>query len=128
MAKKRSSPATRLTRAPRGYADFLRQLKDRIRTSRFRAVVTVNRELIGLYWSIGRDILERQREQGWGAKVIDRLSADLRRAFPDTKGFSARNLKYIRAFAEAWPDEQFVQQAAAQIPWGHNVRLCGLPQ
>ena len=123
MAKKRSSPATQLARAPRGYTGFLRQLKHRIRTSRFRAAVAVNRELIGLYWSIGRDILARQREQGWGAKVIDRLSADLRRAFPDMKGFSARNLKYMRAFAEAWPDEQFVQQAAAQIPWFHNCVL-----
>ena len=123
MAKKRSSPATRLTPAPRGYTGFLDQVKHRIRTSRFRAAVAVNRELIGLYWSIGRDILERQREQGWGAKVIDRLSADLGRTFPDMKGFSARNLKYMRAFAEAWPDEQFVQQVVAQIPWGHNVRL-----
>jgi predicted nuclease of restriction endonuclease-like (RecB) superfamily len=76
-----------------------------------------------LYWSIGRDILSRQQEQGWGAKVIDRLSLDLRRAFPDTQGFSPRNLKYMRAFAQVWQDEAIVQQVAAQIPWFHNCVL-----
>ncbi len=76
-----------------------------------------------LYWQMGRDILERQQQQGWGAKVVDRLAADLRRAFPDMKGFSPRNLKYMRAFAEAWPDEQFVQEALAQITWYHNIAI-----
>ena len=76
-----------------------------------------------LYWQIGRDILARQAEQGWGAKVIERLAHDLRTAFPNMKGFSPRNLKYMRAFAEAWPDAEFVQQAVAQLPWGHNVVL-----
>lgn len=106
-----------------GYDGFLRELKQRIQTAQLRAAVAVNSELIRLYWSIGRDILTRQTEQGWGAKVIDRLSADLRREFPDMKGFSTRNLKYMRAFAEAYPDEAIVQQVVAQIPWGHNVRL-----
>jgi predicted nuclease of restriction endonuclease-like (RecB) superfamily len=76
-----------------------------------------------LYWQIGRDILERQSREGWGSKVIERLAQDLRSAFPDMKGFSPRNLKYMRAFAEAWPDAEFVQQAAAQLPWFH---LCTL--
>ena len=76
-----------------------------------------------LYWQIGRDILVSQAEQGWGAKVIDRLAEDLRAAFPDMKGFSPRNLKYMRAFSEAWPDPEFVQQAVAQLPWGHNLIL-----
>src|SRR5262249_17969932 len=71
----------------------------------------------------GRDILARQREYGWGAKVIDRLAGDLRREFPGMEGFSPRNLKYMRAFALAWPEEPIVQQLVAQIPWGHNVRL-----
>ena len=70
-----------------------------------------------LYWQIGRDILARQAEQGWGAKMIDRLAHDLRTAFPDMQGFSPRNLKYMRAFAEAWPDAQFVQEVLAQLPW-----------
>lgn len=85
--------------------------------------LAVNRELVLLYWQIGRDILDRQAQQGWGAKVIDRLAQDLRSAFPDMKGFSPRNLKYMRAFAEAWPDSEFVQQVAAQLPWGHNAVL-----
>jgi len=76
-----------------------------------------------LYWQIGRDILARQDREGWGAKVIERLAQDLRSAFPDMKGFSPRNLKYMRAFAEAWPEAEFVQQAAARLPWFH---LCTL--
>ncbi|HEX4937092.1 MAG TPA: PDDEXK nuclease domain-containing protein [Candidatus Kapabacteria bacterium] len=83
----------------------------------------MNGVLVLLYWQIGRDILARQAQQGWGAKVIERLAQDLRAAFPDMKGFSPRNLKYMRAFAEAWPDSEFVQQAAAQLPWGHNLVL-----
>ncbi|MEB2258961.1 PDDEXK nuclease domain-containing protein, partial [Xanthomonas campestris pv. campestris] len=81
------------------------------------------RELVGLYWQIGRDILARQAEQGWGAKVIERLAHDLRAAFPEMKGFSPRNLKYMRAFAEAWPDESFVQAVLAQLPWYHQLAL-----
>lgn len=76
-----------------------------------------------LYWSIGRDILVRQQQQGWGAKVIERLAKDLRRAFPEMKGFSRTNLLYMRAFAQAYPEEQFVQQVAGQIPWFHNCKL-----
>ena len=103
---------------PEGYADWLTDLKTRIHSAQQRATLAVNRELVLLYWQIGRDILARQAAQGWGAKVIERLAQDLRAAFPDMKGFSPRNLKYMRAFAEAWPDAEFVQQAAAQLPWG----------
>jgi len=109
-----------------GYDDFLRDLKQRIRTAQVRAVLAVNRSLVLLYWQIGRDILTRQQQQGWGAKVIERLSADLRSSFPEMKGFSPRNLKYMRAFAEAYLEESFVQQVVAQIPWGHNVRILDL--
>ncbi len=76
-----------------------------------------------LYWQIGQDILQRQTEQGWGAKVIERLAHDLRTAFPDMKGFSPRNLKYMRAFAQAWPDVSFVQEVLAQLPWYHQLAL-----
>lgn len=103
-----------------GYDDFLRELKERIRGAQIKAALSVNRELVLLYWHIGREILARQQQQGWGTKVIERLAKDLKAAFPDMKGFSARNLKYMRAFVEAYPDELFVQQAAAQIPWFHN--------
>jgi predicted nuclease of restriction endonuclease-like (RecB) superfamily len=106
-----------------GYDALLAILKERIGAAQVRAALAVNRELVLLYWSIGRDILARQQAQGWGARVIDRLSADLRRAFPDLKGFSPRNLKYMRAFAEAYPDESIVQQAAAQLPWFHHCVL-----
>lgn len=105
------------------YADLLRTLKERIRTAQVRASLSVNLELVLLYWQIGRDILARQALASWGAKVIDRLAADLRRAFPEMKGFSTRNLKYMRAFAETYPNRQFVQEVLAQIAWYHNITL-----
>lgn len=117
------SKPVKLTAAPEGYADWLADLKARIHTAQQRAALAANRELVLLYWQIGRDILARQAEQGWGAKVIDRLSQDLRSAFPEMKGFSPRNLKYMRAFAEAWPEPEFVQQVLHKLPWGHNLVL-----
>jgi predicted nuclease of restriction endonuclease-like (RecB) superfamily len=108
---------------PAAYDSFLQELKDRIRSAQVRAALSVNRELVVLYWSIGRDILTRQKNEGWGAKIIDRLSEDLAKAFPEMRGFRARNLKYMRAFAEAYPDQEFVQQVVAQLPWGHQVRI-----
>ncbi|NJA08104.1 DUF1016 domain-containing protein [Methylococcaceae bacterium WWC4] len=108
---------------PTGYTDWLTELKTRIHSAQQRAALSVNRELILLYWQIGRDILERQAQQGWGAKVIERLSHDLRTSFPDMKGFSRANLMYMRAFAEAWPDVEIVQQLVGRLPWGHNLVL-----
>ena len=114
---------TRLTPAPEGYADWLADLKGRIHRAQQRATLAVNRELVLLYWQIGRDILARQAAQGWGAKVIERLAHDLRASFPEMKGFSRANLMYMRAFAQAWPDAAIVQQAVGQLPWGHNLVL-----
>lgn len=108
---------------PAGYESWLAELKERIHRARQVATLAVNRELIQLYWQIGEDILARQRAQGWGSKVIERLALDLRKAFPEMKGFSRTNLLYMRAFAEAWPDPQIVQQAVGQLPWGHNLVL-----
>jgi predicted nuclease of restriction endonuclease-like (RecB) superfamily len=108
---------------PEDFIELLEDLKKRIQSSQIKAVVAVNRELILLYWGIGREILQRQKKAGWGAKVIDRLGEELRKAFPAMKGLSPRNLKYMRAFGEAFPDEPFVQQVAAQIPWFHNCLL-----
>jgi predicted nuclease of restriction endonuclease-like (RecB) superfamily len=108
---------------PPEYASWLADLKDRIHTAQQRASLAVNRGLVLLYWQIGSDILARQGREGWGAKVIERLSQDLRTAFPDMKGFSRANLMYMRAFAEAWPDETIVQQVVGQLPWGHNLVL-----
>jgi predicted nuclease of restriction endonuclease-like (RecB) superfamily len=109
--------------SPEGYEPFLKDLKERIRTAQVRAALAVNRELVLLYWSIGRDILTRQKQHGWGAKIIDRLAANLHKAFPEMTGLSPRNLKYMRAFAEAWPDDQIVQAPLAQITWYHNIAL-----
>ena len=108
---------------PADYGQWLADIKNRVLTARQRAALAVNAELVSLYWHIGRDILQRQATQGWGSKVIDRLGRDLREAFPEMKGFSTRNLKYMRAFAEAWTDFEIVQQVAAQLPWFH---LCTL--
>ena len=118
-----SDKPVKLTPAPEGYVDWLAELKTRIHTAQQRAALVVNCELVLLYWQIGQDILARQAAQGWGAKVIERLSQDLRSAFPEMKGFSRANLMYMRAFAAAWPDEQIVQQAVGQLPWGHNLVL-----
>lgn len=113
-----------LTEPPAGYyADWLAEQKTRIHSAQQRAALAVNRELVLLCWLIGRDILDRQAREGWGAKGIERLTHDLRTAFPDMRGLSPRNLKYMRAFVQAWPDVEFVQQAAARLPWVH---LCTL--
>ncbi len=118
-----SSKPVSLVSPPEGYINWLTELKTRIHNAQQQAALVVNRELVLLYWQIGRDILQRQAEQGWGSKVIERLAHDLRTAFPDMKGFSRANLMYMRAFADAWPDAVIVQQAVGQLPWGHNLML-----
>jgi predicted nuclease of restriction endonuclease-like (RecB) superfamily len=127
LSKRKKTPQTlddsKGNPLPAVYDSFLQDLKDRIRTAQLRAALSVNRELVLLYWSVGRDIFTRQENEGWGAKIIDRLSDDLTKAFPEMRGFRARNLKYMRAFAEAYPDKEFVQQVVAQLPWGHQVRI-----
>jgi predicted nuclease of restriction endonuclease-like (RecB) superfamily len=106
-----------------GYEAFLADLKNRIRTAQVKAALAVNQELILLYWQIGKEILARQQAQGWGAKVIEQLSKDLRSEFPEMKGLSRTNLLYMRAFADAYPDLQIVHQLGGQIPWKHNCVL-----
>ena len=123
MSQSKNDGPVSLTPAPEGYADWLADLKGRIHTAQQRATLAVNRELVLLYWQIGKDILTCQAQQGWGAKVIERLAHDLRAAFPEMKGFSRANLMYMRAFAEAWPDAAIAQQAVGQLPWGHNLVL-----
>lgn len=108
---------------PEGYIEWLKDIKERIRSARQKSALAANSEMLTLYWQIGQDILARQGAQGWGGKVVDRLAADLSREFPEMKGFSSRNLKYMRLFAETWQDGQFVQQVVAQIPWGHNLEI-----
>ncbi|MGK7896886.1 MAG: YhcG family protein [Xenococcus sp. (in: cyanobacteria)] len=110
---------------PDNYDEFLHSLKERIRQAQIKAALAVNQELVLLYWQIGQDILQRQSQEGWGAKVIGKLAKDLKAEFPEMKGFSSRNLNYMRSFAKAYPDESIVQQLAAQIPWFHNCMLLG---
>lgn len=106
-----------------GYAETLAALKIKIREAQLKAVVTVNTEMIRLYWHIGQTIDINEKQGGWGAKIIEKLSKDLMSAFPGMKGFSQRNLLYMRQFADAYPDFGITQQPVAQIPWGHNVLL-----
>src|SRR5690348_8019467 len=104
-------------RAPAGYADVLAHLKERIRAAQLKASVAVNRELIALYWDIGREIVERQERDGWGSAVIERLSVDLQREFPGQTGFSPRNLRYARSFYLAYArGSASLQQTAARLP------------
>lgn len=108
---------------PTWYPKLLESVSDRVSQGQRRASFAVNQELVSTYWNVGNDILDRQSEQGWGSKVIDRLSADLRERFPGIKGFSPRNLKYMRSFAEIWTATAIVQAPLAQLPWYHHIAL-----
>jgi len=99
------------------------KIKLRIQTAQLRTSLSVNREPVLLYWGIGKDILARQEKDGWGTKVIERLAKDLHSSFPEMRGLSPRNLGYMKAFAESWPEEAILLQLVAKLPWGHNVRL-----
>jgi predicted nuclease of restriction endonuclease-like (RecB) superfamily len=113
-------PASEL---PAGYAAFLADLKTRVERERLRVVVAANSALVLLYWDLGKAILDRQAAEGWGARVIDRLASDLAEAYPDMKGFSPRNLLFMRSFAEAYSDHKQVKQLVSLLPWGHVIRL-----
>lgn len=115
--------ASSVERLSKEYRSFLAELKWKIKKERLRVILASNSALVSLYWDIGQVILKKQKEEGWGAKVIDRLSYDLKKEFPDMRGFSPRNLKYMRAFSEAWPKKEIVQRVIAQIPWRSNIVL-----
>lgn len=108
---------------PRDYAETLGAIKQRIQQERLRVVMAANSAMVLLYWDIGRMILDRQERQGWGARVVDRLAEDLRKDYPDMRGFSARNLRFMRNLAEACPNAEKVKQLVSQLPWGHLIRL-----
>jgi predicted nuclease of restriction endonuclease-like (RecB) superfamily len=107
----------------KNYLVILSELKNKVKQAQIRAHLAVNSELIKLYWEIGKTISEQQKAQGWGSKVIAQLSKDLRSEFPSVKGFSERSLKYMKRLYEEYQDVIIVQQAVAQLPWGHNVIL-----
>ena len=102
------------------YLEIVESIRDEIKVAQYKAAVSVNRELIMLYYNIGRVINEHK---SWGNKFIDNLAADIKLSFPSATGYSVRNLKYMAKFAAIYPDFEFVQQVVAQIPWGHNVVL-----
>lgn len=110
----------KLSEMSNSYAQFIEKLKDKIQQQRISIVLNANTSMICLYWNIGQAILQKQADEGWGAKVIDRIAADIKAAFPEMSGFSPRNIKYMRKFAQCWPDFEFVQQVVAQIPWRTN--------
>lgn len=105
------------------YFKTLSEIKNKISSSQIKAAVKVNQELVILYWEIGTAISLKRKKDGWGAKTIDKLGKDLRVSFPNMKGLSPRNLKYMLKFALEYPDSEIVQQLVAQIPWGHNLIL-----
>ena len=102
------------------YRALLEQIKAKVRSARFRASLAVNAELIKLYWQIGMHIIEKQ---SWGNKFVETLSRDLQHAFPETSGFSVRNLQRMQQFASCYPDFEIMPQAVAQLPWGHIALL-----
>lgn len=108
---------------PESYAATLQEIKNHLRSARVRAVLAANPVVIEAYWHTGKIILSRQQESAWGSKVIDRLAADLQEAFPDMGGLTRRNLFFMRAFAEAFPDGPIVKQPVSQLPWGQIIRL-----
>ena len=100
------------------YQSLLTNVRKRIATAQVRASNSVNCELVLLYWGIGQEILNRQGAEGWGTKVVERLARDLRSSFPDMKGLSPRNLGYMKAFAEAWPDQTIFATGGCKIAVG----------
>jgi len=123
MSKRSQKPVKAAAVVPTGYGPLLAELKSRVRAAQVRAALSVNRELIALYWDIGRVILQRQQTEGWGAKVVARLAADLRTEFPEMKGFSRPNLLFMRAFAAAWSETPIVLQPVRQLSEaGENLR------
>jgi predicted nuclease of restriction endonuclease-like (RecB) superfamily len=115
--------AERIADMPESYTSFVEELKGFIKKEKLSVIFNANQKMIVMYWHIGNAILIKQKAEGWGTKVIDRLSSDLKDAFPEEAGFSPRNLKYMKKFAEAWSDPEIVQRTVAQIPWRSNITL-----
>ncbi|MEA3490019.1 MAG: PDDEXK nuclease domain-containing protein [Candidatus Omnitrophota bacterium] len=113
----------KISKMPVKYLKFLTNVKNQIQRAQIKAAVYVNRELIALYWNIGKQILQLQKQEGWGKSIVEQLSKDLRREFPSLKGFSPRNLWEMRSFYDVYKDAINLQQLVAEIPWGHNLAL-----
>lgn len=128
-ASRKLAPAVRETGGPAlGYPALLAEVKARIQSAQYAALRAVNKELVGLYWDIGRLIVERQKDAKHGAAIAERLADDLRDAFPDVSGFSRRNVFYMRGFYLLYRDDAKVQPLVAQVGWSHNLIIlqrCG---
>ena len=118
MSKRNDKPeAISVVARADGYDSWIRSIKERVQRARIKATMLANSEQILLYWDIGYDILAKQNSEGWGTKVVERMSADLKAAFPDMKGWSRSNLMYMRQFAEAWTRKEIVQAPLGQLPY-----------
>ena len=117
------SKATKTILTAADYRQWIGAIKDRVQRVRLKALMMANAEQNLLYWDVGHEILEKQDAEGWGSKIVERMSKDLTSAFPDMKGWSPRNLKYMRAFAAAWGRHEIVQAPLAQLPWYHHLTL-----
>ena len=109
--------------AGKEYVNFLNEIKSRIVTTRIQAIRSVSKELICLYWDIGKSIVERQNKFGWGKGVVEQLSSDLNREYHNYEGFSPDNLWRIRMFYLAYKDDQKLAQLVPELPWGHNILI-----
>lgn len=107
----------------KAYHSLFTDIKQKIQKAQLKAIISVNAEMIFLYWQIGKSIDDKQSFEGWSSKIIPKLSKDLKSEFPDAKGYSERNLGYMLRFAKEYPNETILQQAFAKIPWGHNLLL-----
>ncbi len=105
------------------YKGLLKEIKEKALSSQLKAAVAVNSELIKLYWEIGNTIYQRQKIEGWGAKVSEKLAKGLKSAFPNMKGFFSRNLRFMTQFAKEYSDPEIGKQLVSQIPWGHNILI-----
>jgi len=105
------------------YSTILNNLKETIRQARLQATVAINNALLTVYWQIGNTISNQEQAEGWGTKTVEKLAVDLKAEFPDMKGLSPRNLRYMRDFALAYPEFTILQQSVAKLPWGHNCTL-----
>lgn len=105
------------------YRQFLDEVKSRVRQSRLKAARAVNRELIQLYWWLGKAITDKQEQLGWGKSVVEQLAADLQRTFEGRSGFSAQNMWYMRQFYLTYRDDADLQQLVGEIPWGQNLAI-----
>ena len=108
---------------PQDYPGLLTEIKERIRSAQYEALKAVNKELVGLYWDIGRMIVERQDVEGWGKAVVEQLAADLRTEFPGVGGFSSSNLWRMKAFFEAYTGLEKLAPLVREIGWSHNLAI-----